>query len=136
MCSSRAMGSSGSQSLSASSGSCPERLRLLASFALTTRGRHAMPVGVELLFTNATLDQYDQMLEKLGMTPGGAGPPGLLFHWIGMTDEGMRAVDVWETKEQFEQYAQERIGPYAAETGIAGPPTRSFSAVHTYLSAG
>ena len=95
-----------------------------------------MPVGVELLFTNATLDQYDQMLAKLGMQPGGEGPPGLLFHWVGMSDEGMRAVDVWETKEQFEQYAQERIGPYAAEAGIAEPPILSFYEVHNYLSAG
>ena len=94
-----------------------------------------MPVGVELLFSNATLDQYDQMLAKLGMQPGGEGPPGLLFHWVGMTDEGMRAVDVWETKEQFDRYAQETMGPAAAETGIVDLPIVSFYEVHSYLSA-
>jgi len=33
-----------------------------------------MPVAVVMDFEGATLDQYDQVLEKMGLTPGGPGP--------------------------------------------------------------
>jgi hypothetical protein len=35
-----------------------------------------MAVGVVLEFAGATLDQYDQIVEKMGFSPGGAGAPG------------------------------------------------------------
>ncbi len=70
-----------------------------------------MPVAVVMDFKDATSDQYDQVIVKMGLTPGGAGPPGALFHWVTTTDDGMRVVDVWETREQFERFAGEQIGP-------------------------
>ena len=33
-----------------------------------------MAVAVEMNFKGATLDQYDQVLQKMGLTPGGATP--------------------------------------------------------------
>ena len=95
-----------------------------------------MPVAVEMNFVGATIDQYDQILEKMGLTPGGAGPPGAISHWVAKTDDGMRVVDVWETKEQFERFAQEQIGPYSKEVGIEDEPAIRFYDVHTYLTAG
>ena len=41
-------------------------------------------------FEGATLDQYDEVIEKMGFSPGGAGAPGGLFHWITATDGGIR----------------------------------------------
>ena len=35
-----------------------------------------MPVAVVLDFPGATLEQYDQVIEKMGFTKGGAGAPG------------------------------------------------------------
>lgn len=52
------------------------------------------------------------------------------------TDAGMRVTDVWETKEQFEKFAEEKIGPISAEVGIPGPPKTTFCEVHNYLTAG
>jgi hypothetical protein len=43
-----------------------------------------------------------------------------------MTDSGLRVVDVWETREQFDTFAQEQIGPFTQEVGFAGPPTMQF----------
>ena len=71
-----------------------------------------MAVAVEMNFKGATLDQYDQVIQKMGLTPGGATPPGAISHWAAKTDEGLRVVDVWETKEAYDQFAAERIGPY------------------------
>ena len=94
-----------------------------------------MPVAVEMNFSGATLAQYDQVIEKMGLTRGGSGPPGAIFRWVAKTDDGMRVVDVWETREQFERFAQEQIGPYSREVGIEGAPEMRFYDVHNYLTA-
>jgi hypothetical protein len=95
-----------------------------------------MAVGVVMEFEGATLDQYDQVIAKMGFSPGGAGPAGALFHWVAETADGIRVTDVWESREQFDRFAQEQIGPYAAEVGIPGPPEISYLDVHNHLTAG
>ena len=89
-----------------------------------------MPVAVEMNFRGATLDQYDQVIEKMGLTPGGSGPSGAISHWVAKTDDGIRVVDVWETREVFDRFAKEQIGPYprgdrADECGADGGGTRA-----------
>jgi hypothetical protein len=95
-----------------------------------------MAVGVVLDFDGATLDQYDQVIERMGFSPGGPGAPGGLFHWVTGTDNGIRVTDVWNSREQFEQFAEEQIGPITAAVGIQGPPQVTFYEVHNYLTAG
>jgi hypothetical protein len=94
-----------------------------------------MAVGVVLDFDGATLDQYDQVIERMGFSPGGPGAPGGLFHWVTRTDDGIRVTDVWESREQFEQFAEEQIGPHTAAAGIPSPPQVTFHEVHNYLTA-
>ena len=53
-----------------------------------------------------------------------------------MTDSGLRVVDVWESKEQFDTFAQEQIGPFAQQVGFPGPPEIQFFEVHNYLTPG
>jgi hypothetical protein len=95
-----------------------------------------LAVGVVMEFDGGTLDQYDQVLEKMGLSPGAAGPPGALFHWVAETDNGIRVTDVWETREQFDRFADEQIGPISAEVGLPGPPSVSTFEVHNHLTAG
>lgn len=95
-----------------------------------------MAVGVELNFRGATLEQYDEVVKRMGYTPGGSGAPGGLFHWVTKTDDGIRVVDVWETPEQFQRFAEEKIGPITSEVGITGEPEIRFYEVHNYLTAG
>ena len=95
-----------------------------------------MAVAVVLEFEGATLDQYDQVIEKMGFTPGGTGAPGSISHWVTKTDNGIRVTDVWETREQFEKFAEEQIGPLTQDAGIASPPQSTFFEVHNYLTAG
>jgi hypothetical protein len=94
-----------------------------------------MAIGVVLEFEGGTLEQYDQVVAKMGFEPGGAGAPGGLFHWVTQTDDGIRVTDVWEDRETFERFAQERIGPITAEVGIPNPPKISIFEVHNYLTA-
>ena len=93
-----------------------------------------MAVAVELNFRGATLDQYDQVLQKMGLRQGGQMPEGGISHWVAKTGDGFRAVDVWESKEAFERFAQEQIGPYSREVGIEVEPEISFHDVHNWLT--
>jgi hypothetical protein len=94
-----------------------------------------MPVAVEMTFTGVTLDDYDKVISHMGLTPGGAAPPGALFHWVTATDDGVRVVDVWESKERFEEFAQEEIGPGMSAAGVAVQPQTSFHEIHNHFAA-
>lgn len=95
-----------------------------------------MAVAVQMDFVGATLEQYDEVIAKMGLTPKGPGAPGGISHFVTKTDDGIRVVDVWETKEQFERFAEEQIGPSAAQAGFPKPPAMQFYEVHNYLTPG
>jgi len=95
-----------------------------------------MAVGVVLDFEGGTLDQYDEVMRLMGLDQGGPIPTGGMFHWVTKTDTGIRVTDVWESKAQFEAFAQEQIGPMTAQAGIPAPPTITFYEVHNHLIAG
>lgn len=61
--------------------------------------------------------------------------PNALFHWVSETDDGLRVVDVWESREAFGQFAEEQIGPYTREVGIDEEPEIEFHEVHDYIIA-
>jgi hypothetical protein len=93
-----------------------------------------MAVAVEMNFKGATLDQYDQVIELMGLQSGQA-PPNAIFHWVAETNDGLRVVDVWETKEAYEQFAQEQIGPYSQQVGVPAPPETTYYDVHNIIKA-
>ncbi len=95
-----------------------------------------MAVAVEMKFPGGTLEQYDQVIQKMGFTPQGQGAPAALFHWVAQEDDGLRVVDVWSSKEQFEKFAQEQIVPYTREVGLEDEPHMTVYEVHNYLTAG
>jgi len=95
-----------------------------------------MAIAVQVDLKGATLEQYDQLVQKMGFTPQGSGDPRMLFHWVTKTADGVRATDVWETREAFEKFAQEKIGPLSQAAGITSPPEVTFFEVHSYLKAG
>lgn len=95
-----------------------------------------MAIAVQLDFNGATLDQYDEVVAKMGFLPAGKGAPGGLFHWVTKTPNGIRVTDVWESQEIFERFAQEKIGPLTAAVGLTEPPQITFFDVHNYLTAG
>ena len=60
-------------------------------------------------------------------------PEGGLTHWVTRTDDGIRVTDVWESREQFEKFAEEQIGPHSLQAGIPGPPEVTYYDAHSYL---
>ena len=47
-----------------------------------------------------------------------------------------RIIDVWKSREAFEQFLAERIRPVAPEVGVSEPPDIQFFEVHNYLAGG
>jgi hypothetical protein len=92
-----------------------------------------MAVAVIMDFKGASLDQYDQVMQKMGLSPGAPMPEGGLFHWVTPTDDGFRVTDVWESREQFDHFAETQIGPYTQEVGITAPPEMTFHEVHNHF---
>jgi len=93
-----------------------------------------MAMAAILTFTGGTLERYDTLLTKLGFQSGGPGPPGALFSWVTMTEDGLLVTGVWNSRRDFDQFAAQ-FGSFAAEVGVRGPPHITFHDVHSFLTA-
>lgn len=78
-----------------------------------------------------TPKQYDELLARMSL--GGRSAPGVLFHWAAATPGGMRAVDVYESREAADRLVQERVGPAAAELGLSLPEISEYE-IHVILT--
>ena len=77
-----------------------------------------------------TTAQYDELIDR--MDTGGRAAPGVIFHWAAVTDDGIRAVDVYESREAADALAAEKIGPLAADLGLTPPEIAEYE-VHAAL---
>jgi hypothetical protein len=94
-----------------------------------------MAVSVIMDFEGATLEQYDEVMRRMGLDAAGAEmPAGGLFHWAVKTADGIRVIDVWESQEQFEAFSSSQIGPHTAAAGVPGPPRVEIAQVHNHLA--
>lgn len=95
-----------------------------------------MAVAIIMEFTGATLAQYDETVKKMGLTPGGPGPSGAISHWAVATENGLLVTDVWKSRELYDAFAKEQIGPITAEVGFPNAPQVTYYDVHSYLTPG
>jgi hypothetical protein len=66
----------------------------------------------------ATTEEYDQVNEKLGdEVPKG----GIVHTGIDLGNGKMRAVDVWESREDWESFVQNKLIPAIAEVNPDAP---------------
>jgi hypothetical protein len=70
--------------------------------------------------------------EAMDAAVGSDAPDGLIFHASGPVDGGWEVVDFWDSREQFDRFIAERVGPAMAQSGAAPPEITEF-AVHEYL---
>ncbi|MDT0611541.1 antibiotic biosynthesis monooxygenase family protein [Streptomyces lancefieldiae] len=62
-----------------------------------------MALLMEIDYPGVTAEQYDEVQDTAG-TRSGRPVPGLLGHLAVVTDDGVRVVDVWESREALEAY--------------------------------
>jgi hypothetical protein len=67
-------------------------------------------------------------------------PDGLLFHWAGEVDGKWTVTDVWETRETYDRFVEQRLFPAIKKVSGMDPaagdgpqPTVTEFPVHDYL---
>ena len=67
--------------------------------------------------------------------PEDQSPEGLMLHTAGRSDQGWYVYDVWESKEHFQRFAQNKLGPAIKELGAGadGQPQPQFFPVETLV---
>lgn len=94
-----------------------------------------MAVGLWISFAGGTQEQYDAVNAEMGIEENP--PQGLIFHAAGPMEGGWNVIDFWESREAFDRFQQERLGPAIAAIGDEAPPNppsiKEF-AVHNTIS--
>ena len=88
-----------------------------------------MAVCLVITVPGGTREQYEQVMEGLGDPPLGDGQS---YHVAGPTDGDWCVVDVWESREHFDRYLEERLGEHLQAAGLAQPEVTEV-AVHTEI---
>lgn len=57
-------------------------------------------------------------------------PPGLVVHIAGPTDEGIRVIELWETKQAWARCRSDRLGRGISAPGRAPRPQGAFRPLH------
>jgi hypothetical protein len=71
-----------------------------------------------------TLQQYDTFIARINLA--GHSAPGVLYHWAEPASIGMRAVDVYESRDTAERLAREQIALLTHELALPMPATSEF----------
>ena len=86
-----------------------------------------------LFISNAsddTIDHYDAVIKHLEAA-GQGHPPGRQFHVAARNGDGYLVVDVWESQEALDRFAQTLI-PLLQQAGAAPPQTQIYP-VHNII---
>lgn len=85
-----------------------------------------------IMETPLSAEQYDHVNSQVGPNP-----EGLIVHIAAKGANGMRIIDVWESKEDFERFEREQIMPASEAMGLdapSEPPPRDEFEVHNIRS--
>ena len=91
-----------------------------------------MAVGLRIKLAGVNAEQFDKL--DAAVNARGDHPDGLIFSASGPIDGGWGLIDFWESREQFDRFIAERVGPAAQATGTAAQPDVREFPVHEYLS--
>jgi hypothetical protein len=83
-------------------------------------------------WSSVTPEQYDAALGAVNWE--GDPPDGGIFH-VAWFDGGLNVADVWESADDFNRFANERLMPGIAHLGIEGEPDVTFHDAHRYFDA-
>jgi hypothetical protein len=90
-----------------------------------------MAVGIRIKLEGVDAEQFD-VVER-SVDPDGNPPDGLIFHASGPIDGGWGVIDFWESREQFDRFAEERIGRAVAAAGVSAQPDIREFPVHEHF---
>ena len=84
-----------------------------------------MAVGVLTAAPEFTKQIYDDVTEKMfghaSPMREDEAPEGLMVHSAGQGEQGYYVYDIWESREAFKRFMEEKLGPALQEV-MGGPP--------------
>ena len=92
-----------------------------------------MAIGMILEWEGGTQQQYDKVVEALGL--GGKTVPGGIFHAAGPSENGWRAMDVWESEEIANAFFANNAAVFEA-AGVPQPKITVFPIHNTLTPSG
>ena len=92
-----------------------------------------MAVVMYMEWDGVTPEQYDEARDRVDWE--GNVPDGANLHVPWFVDGGIRVVDVWESAEQFQAFAEQRLMPGVQEVGIDGEPRVQIHPLHSRVFA-
>lgn len=93
-----------------------------------------MAVGLWVSFDGGTEEQYEAVNDEMGVEE--SPPEGLVFHSAGPIGNDWNVIDFWESREHFDRFLEERLGPAIQKLGDRapqGPPSVKEFPVHNFI---
>ena len=82
--------------------------------------------------TDRSTTNYDAINQKLQQQEP---PDGMRVHSAGWTGNGFRIFEIWDSKEHFERFLEDRLMPMLREQeGTQTPPTMTVYELHYYVT--
>jgi len=99
-----------------------------------------MAVGMLLAGEGVTEESYRQLTEAMfGSFPmrEDQSPEGLIVHTAGPGEQGWYVYDLWESREHFQRFVEEKLGPAIEATGAGGGarPEPQFFPIETLVKS-
>jgi hypothetical protein len=80
-----------------------------------------VPTTVQLRMPGELVELYEPLNEEMGLSEASL-PEGLLHHFATKTDDGFVIFDVWESRELFERFLNDRVAPAMQKLSEGEPP--------------
>jgi hypothetical protein len=93
----------------------------IGSTARERQKEAGVAVGMLMTLPGVRREQYEQVNEKMfGKTPFSPedAPAGLIMHSGGPSPDGWYVYDIWESKEDFQRFVEEKLMPAIQELGF------------------
>jgi hypothetical protein len=82
--------------------------------------------------TGLTPEEYRAVLDKMSVETRPAA--GIFLHLTTATDFGYRIVEIWDSKEGFEEFLQKRLVPASKALGIERKTAISITPLHNFFA--
>jgi hypothetical protein len=91
-----------------------------------------MTVVTTLDITGLTHAEYRRVLDELGVETRPEG--GIYLHLTTPTDFGFRVIEIWDAKEGFDRFAENRLTPAAQAVGMQRETAITVTPLHNFFA--
>jgi hypothetical protein len=93
-----------------------------------------MAVTMVMEWAGVTPEQYEETRRRVDWE--GNVPAGAIFHVARFSGDTIHVLDIWESPEDFQRFADERLMPVVSTLGVETEPKVSFQQVHAIFNPG